>query len=109
MACLLDLGWWGDTSTDIRLRLRKAFNDFTAWRKRHKLGSSQRPFTVRSLFKVAHGAYLTAKGFNSRIMAAWLAEEAEAAYSSVAIVTEEVTLTAHAMPLACILCGVAAR
>ena len=99
MACLLDLGWWGPVGTDYRVRLRKAWDNFCAWRSRNKLASSQRPFTSGMLFKAQHGAYLVGKGFNSKILAAWLAEEAKLALDATANPSSELTLMTHAMLL----------
>ena len=55
------------------------------------------------LFKPVHGAYLVAKGFNSRVMATWLAEESQNAFAATATPSEELTLMAHAMLLGSVL------
>ena len=78
LAYLLELGRWGNPSDiNLKLRLRLAYVSFQAWLKRYKISSSQRVFKPRMLFKSGHGAYFSAKGFNSRCLAAWLADESK--------------------------------
>ena len=49
-----------------------AYDDFLAWKRAHKIPSSQRKFSYWCLFKDEYGTYLNSKGFNSRVISAWL-------------------------------------
>ena len=55
--------------------LKLAFRDFKTWQSNTKIRCSQREFTSRMLFKKGHGAYLSAKGHNSRCIAAFLSDK----------------------------------
>ena len=99
MACLLDMGWWGLPDVDIRVRLQKAWADFCYWKSANKVTCSQRPFTFGMLFKANHGAYLSCKGFNSRVLCSWLATEAQKAWQGTANPSDELSLMTHALPL----------
>ena len=100
LAKLLELDWFGEPGMDLRLKLLAAHARFRSWLKTFKLQSSQRPFTVGMVFKAAHGAYLTAKGFNSRLMAAWLATETQEALSTLGdAADDELVLQASTMCL----------
>ena len=99
MACLLDMGWWGLPDVDLRVRLQKAWADFCDWKSANKVSCSQRPFTPGMLFKANHGAYLSCKGFNSRVLSSWLATEAQKAWQGTANPSDELTLMTHALPL----------
>ena len=70
---LLDIGCFGDPSTELKLRLNTAFDDFQIFCKLNKLQCSQRRFKVKHLMKDAHGPYLTTKAYNARCIVAWLA------------------------------------
>ncbi|OLQ13715.1 hypothetical protein AK812_SmicGene2205 [Symbiodinium microadriaticum] len=95
---LLELGWFGEPGMDLRLKLLAAHARFRSWLKNYKLQSSQRPFTVGMLFKASHGAYLAAKGFNSRLMAAWLAAETQEQLSTLGdAADDELVLQASTM------------
>ena len=97
---LLELGWFGEPGMDLRLKLLAAHARFRSWLKNYKLQSSQRPFTVGMLFKASHGAYLAAKGFNSRLMAAWLAAETQEQLSTLGdAADDELVLQASTMCL----------
>ena len=104
LACLLELGVYGDPNdVDMRTRLRVAYQSFRAWLKRFNLTASQRVFTLKMVFKQCHGAYLSAKGFNSRLLAAWLADECKRQLDLVGNdANEELLLVTHTMWLACI-------
>ena len=70
---LLDLGCFGDPSTELKFRLNTAFDDFQMFCKLKKLQCSQRRFKVKHLMKDAHGPYLTTKAYNARCIVAWMA------------------------------------
>ena len=55
--------------------LKLAFQDFKSWQKNTKIRCSQREFSERMLFKKGHGSYLSAKGYNSRCIAAFLSDK----------------------------------
>ena len=101
LAYLLELGRWGNPSDiNLKLRLRLAYVSFQAWLKRYKISSSQRVFKPRMLFKSGHGAYLSAKGFNSRCLAAWLADESKEHLDSYSMdAPEELVLQTRTMLL----------
>ena len=63
---------------DLRQQLHKAFDDFQSWRKANKIPCSQRCFTPKLLLKKCHGACLSCKAFNERVVLAWLAERSVA-------------------------------
>ena len=75
LAMLLELQVFGGSDVDLRVRLRTAYASFKAWLKDVGVRSSQKCFTPKMLFKPQHGAYLSCKGWNSRLIAAWLAEQ----------------------------------
>ncbi|CAE6956176.1 unnamed protein product [Symbiodinium sp. CCMP2592] len=99
MACLLDMAWWGLPDVDIKIRLQEAWADFCDWKSANKVTCSQRPFTPGMLYKAKHGAYMSCKGFNSRILASWLASEAQKAWQGTANPSDELCLMTHALPL----------
>ena len=71
---LLDLGCFGDPADHISVPLAEAFDDFRMWCRQMKVSCSQRRFRVHHLMKKANGAYLTAKGHNSRVITQWLCD-----------------------------------
>ena len=77
VAILAELGFWGDPSQSLALTVENAWDDFQVFLKQQRRPCSQSKFTVKMIFKSAHGAYFTAKGFNSRVIADWLADCAE--------------------------------
>lgn len=52
--------------------LNNAFDDFTRWRKRHRVSCSQKRFKFRMLVRDEYGFCLNAKGYNARVIAEWL-------------------------------------
>ena len=77
---LIDNGIYGSSDDhDLRQQLHKAFCDFQSWRRANKVPCSQRCFTPKLLVKKCHGAYLSCKAFNGRVVLAWLAERSVAA------------------------------
>ena len=101
MDYLLNYGVWGPPRLALKTRLLRASIAFKQWRKLNHVRCSQRPFSVRMLYKGGHGAYLSCKGWNSRIVCAWLAEICESTWTSARYPDGELTLLAHAMLLVC--------
>ena len=60
-----DLAAWGEP-------LQRAFDDFTVWRKSHKISSSQKRFKYRMLHREGYGFFLNCKAFNARLVCEWL-------------------------------------
>lgn len=52
--------------------LNAAFDDFTTWRKLHKVSSSQKRFRYHMVVREDYGYYLNAKGYNARVLSEWL-------------------------------------
>ena len=77
-----ELGFWGDPTTSLTLVLETAWDDFVLFMKQERRYCSQSKFTIKMIFKSNHGAYFSAKGYNSRVLADWLADCAERAWSS---------------------------
>ncbi|CAK9073024.1 unnamed protein product, partial [Durusdinium trenchii] len=69
---LLDLQWWGDTSSGYDEPMSKAFDAFTAWRKARKIYTSQPRFRPKALLRENYGFFLNCKGFNARVVCEWL-------------------------------------
>ena len=101
MDYLLQMGMWGSPRLHLKTRLLRAYLQFKLWRQRFRIRCSQRQFTVKMLYKKAHGAYLSCKGWNSRVVSAWLGDVCDNAWSSMRFPDDELTLLAHAMPLGC--------
>ena len=74
LAFLLEAGQFGEPSLDVRFRLENAYDAFKLWLQQSRFTCSQRRFTQKMLFKAEHGPYLSAKGWNSRVICAWLAD-----------------------------------
>ena len=75
-----ELGFWGDPSQQLALTVENAWDDFQLFLKQQGRYCSQSKFTVKMIFKVSHGAYFSAKGHNSKVLADWLADCAECAW-----------------------------
>ena len=76
LAYLLERDCYGNLAANgFDACLKTAYKDFKEWQARVKIRCSQRPFTMKMLFKASHGAYLTAKGYNSRVITAYLADK----------------------------------
>ena len=72
---LLHMGVFGQADPGpqgLKQPIKEAFANFTAWRRRHKIQCSHRPFSYKSIFKDEYGCYLNAKGFNARLICQWL-------------------------------------
>ena len=52
--------------------LNAAFDDFTHWRREHKITCSHKRFSFNGLFNEEYGAFLNAKGYNARVLSEWL-------------------------------------
>ena len=61
---------------------KSAYKDFKEWQSRVGVHCSQRRFSSRNVFKQMHGAYLTAKGYNSRCITAYLADKSKAIFDA---------------------------
>lgn len=62
----------GDDPAGYRDALNTAFEDFTLWRRTHKVYSSQKRFSYFTIFKDEYGAYFNTKGYNARLLSSWL-------------------------------------
>ena len=99
MDYLLGFGVWGSPQLPLKSRLMKAYTRFKMWRLQFRIRCSQRMFTKQMIYKTSHGAYLSAKGWNSRVLCAWLADVCGHVWHSAAHPDEELTLLSHAMLL----------
>ena len=98
LAYLLECGTYGDPQAEgLQECLRKAYADFKSWQASCKIFCSQRPFTVKMLFKAAHGAYLNTKGFNGRCLTAYLADKSQAVLNAAPHPSDELVLQTHAL------------
>ena len=82
IATFAELGFFGDPTESLAVVLENAWDDFVLFMKQEGLHCSQGKFTIKMIFKSAHGAYFSAKGYNSRILADWLADCASSAWES---------------------------
>ena len=102
LAHLVECGTFGDPQTDgVASCLRAAYKDFKQWQSLTGIRCSQRPFTMNMVFKASHGAYLTAKGFNSRCIAAFLADKSKDLWQKTANPSSELTLQTNVMLSGC--------
>ena len=60
----------------------EAYQRFEAWKTAHRVSSSQRRFTYWMIFKEEFGTYLNTKGYNARVISAWLEHELELAHTA---------------------------
>ena len=80
---LICMGVFGPaTPEDVRGALNTSFDDFSSWRKAMGLPCSQKRFTPRLLLKDVHGAHLSTKGFNARIIIEWIRDCLERVHTS---------------------------
>ena len=77
IATFAELGFWGEPGQSLALLIEAAWDDFSIFKKQEKRHCSQSKFTIKMIFKKSHGAYFSAKGYNSRVLADWLADCAE--------------------------------
>ena len=75
-----ELGYFGDPTASLAVVLETAWDDFVLFMKQEGLRCSQPKFTIKMIFKKSHGAYFSAKGHNSRVLADWLADCAQRAW-----------------------------
>ena len=98
MALLLELGEFGSLQDGVKVCLQRAYMDFKQWQKASGTRASQRPFTVRMLFKAAHGACLNAKGHNGRVLCAFLTDTANKVFNEQQLpAPEELVLVTRAI------------
>ena len=74
LATFAEMGLFGDAASSLAKVLECAWDDFRVYLKQAKLSCSQSKFTVKMVFKPGHGAYWSAKGYNSRVLSDWLAD-----------------------------------
>lgn len=70
---LIELGYFGDPQTELLSLLDIAFIDFKEFTRAGGWRHSQRKFTPKLIIKAGSGAYMTTKGWNARVITAWLA------------------------------------
>ena len=49
-----------------------AFDDFTTWRKSHKIQCSAKRTSFWKVYRQTYGAFLNSKAYNARILTEWL-------------------------------------
>ena len=62
----------GDDPNGYKTALETAYQDFLAFKRLHKVQSSQKKFNFWMVFKEEFGSYMNTKGYNARIISAWL-------------------------------------
>ena len=77
-----EMGFFGNPNESLALLLETAWDDFVLFMKQEKRSCSQNKFTIKMIFKANHGAYFSAKGHNSRVLADWLADCADRAWTA---------------------------
>ena len=98
LVCLLEMNVFGNLSAEgFDACLKKAYLDFRQWQRATRKYCSQRPFTYRMLFKNAHGAYFSAKGWNSRCICAFLADKSKSVLDMTIDPSAELQLCTHAL------------
>ena len=103
LALLLEAGFFGNPSLDMRFRLENAYDEFKLWLRQSRFTCSQRRFTVKMLFKAQHGPYLSCKGWNSRVVCAWLSDIMARSWEMLCEMHDrsEVILVANAVTFCC--------
>lgn len=81
-AILLHMHFWGlvnrgDDPAGYRTACNSAYDDFSRWRRANKVNSSQKRFSYWTVFKEEYGCYLNSKGYNARVLSAWLEDVLE--------------------------------
>ena len=71
---LIQLGYFGDPQAQLPSLLDIAYLDFKEFTRAGGWRHSQRKFTPKLIIKKGSGAYMTTKGWNSRVITAWLAQ-----------------------------------
>ena len=97
MALLLELGAFGSLDDGVRTCLQRAYVQFKGWQKATGIHASQRPFTIKMLFKTSHGAYLSTKGFNARVLCAFLSDTSKKVLTEQLPAPDELVLVTRAM------------
>lgn len=72
----------GEDPAGYRDACNAAFEDFTSWRRTHKIHSSQKRFSYFTIFKDEYGCYFNTKGFNARVLSSWLEDALERSQQS---------------------------
>ena len=74
---LIQLGHFGPGNVEdpavLKQLLNAAFAAFKLWRRNNRVPCSQKRFTPGLCLKACHGAYMTAKAYNGRVITEWLA------------------------------------
>lgn len=71
---MIEEGYFGDPRASLEQLLEYAYSDFLLWAKNNGITHSQRKFHPNFVIKKATGAYMTSKGWNSRLLLNWLAD-----------------------------------
>ena len=78
---LIQLGYFGDPQAELPSLLDIAYLDFKEFTRAGGWRHSQRKFTPKLIIKKGSGAYMTTKGWNSRVITAWLAQSSLMAFN----------------------------
>lgn len=57
---------------EYREPCEKAYQDFLRWTRANKITSSQRKFVYWTIFRDEYGTFMNCKGYNARVVSAWL-------------------------------------
>ena len=99
MDLLLGLGIFDQPpGLPLARQLQDAYAMFKDWLKAVGAQSSQRCFTIKMVCKARHGAYMSCMGWNSRLLAAWMADVLKDTLEKSAASSAHLMLTTHAMP-----------
>ena len=82
LAVFGEMGYFGDPTQSLGVVVENAWDDFVLYLKQERRYCSQSKFTLKMIFKKTHGAYFSAKGYNSKVLADWLADCASRAWES---------------------------
>ena len=101
LALLLEMNVYGNLTGDgYASCLKRAYADFKLWQNQpNNPRCSQKAWTYNSLFKKGHGAYLAAKGYNSRCICAYLADKTKSVLDVTNPPTQELQLVTHTLLL----------
>ena len=84
-ALLLHMHYYGPVGphgepTSYKEPVEKAYQSFQRWRSANRVPSSQKKFNFWMVFKDEYGTYLNSKGYQARVLSAWLQHELEDAH-----------------------------
>ena len=71
---LVEEGFFGNPALGLQQLLEVAYTDFTCWARISGISHSQQKFHPNFVIKRATGAYMTSKGWNSKLLLFWLAD-----------------------------------